>query len=224
MEEVKSIDIDLEKNTLFESRGYNEDIQPKDKNNRTMGALNYFTLWMGSIHNIPNYAAVGGFLLLGLSPINIMIALVISSLVVSSLMYLNGKAGSTYGIPFSMHLRLTYGDVGAKIPGFLRGGVAAIAWLGLQNYTGSLALLILLGKIWPSFLLIGGNINLLGITVPGLIAFTIFWLINLLIGLGGGEFLNKFTAFLNPLIYVVFIGMTIWAIKEGGCMQIILNF
>ena len=25
-------------------------------------------LWMGSIHNIPNYQAVGGFIFLGLSP------------------------------------------------------------------------------------------------------------------------------------------------------------
>ncbi|HCM90838.1 MULTISPECIES: putative allantoin permease [Vagococcus] len=225
MGEKRCIETDLEKqNKLLESRGYNQELLPKLKDDRDMGILNYFTLWMGSIHNIPNYAAVGGFLLLGLTPFNIMIALFISSLAVAMLMILNGKAGSKYGIPFSMHLRLTYGDVGAKLPGFLRGGVAAIAWLGLQNYTGSLALLILIGKIWPSFLLIGGDTNLLGISVPGLIAFTLFWGINLLIGLGGGAFLNKFTAILNPLIYIVFIGMAIWAIYVAKGFQNILSF
>lgn len=208
----------------IKSRGYNEDLLPKTADKRDMGWKNYFTLWMGSVHNIPNYTAVGGFLFLGLSPLNIMIALIVSSLVVSALMVFNGKAGSKYGIPFSMQLRSTYGDLGAKLPGFLRGVVAAIAWFGLQNYTASLALLILIGKIWPGFLSIGGDFNFFGIGLPGLIAFTIFWAINVLIGLGGGNILNKFTAILNPLIYVVFIGMAIWAVNVGGGVGNILAY
>ena len=48
--------------------------------------------------------------------------------------------GSKYGIPFAMHLQSTSGSLGAKLPGFLRGCVAAIAWFGLQTFTGSLAL------------------------------------------------------------------------------------
>lgn len=209
---------------ILRKRGYNEDLLPKIREKRNMSTLNYFTLWMGSVHNIPNYTMVGGFLFLGLSPINIMMALILSSLAVAALMSLNGKAGSEYGIPFSMHLRATYGDFGAKLPGFLRGVVVAIAWFGLQNYTGSLALLILIGKIWPSFLTLGGSFNFFGIDLPGLLAFTCFWLINLLIGLGGGKTINRFTAILNPLIYIVFIGMAIWAINVSGGLSQILAF
>lgn len=205
-------------------RGYNEDILPKTKDKRNMTVMNYFTLWMGSVHNIPNYTMVGGFLFLGLSPFNIMLALILSSIAVAALMVMNGKAGSKYGIPFSMHLRATYGDVGAKLPGFLRGVIVAIAWFGLQNYTGSLALLILIGKIWPEFLELGGNFTFFGIDLPGLIAFTSFWLINLLIGLGGGKTINRFTAILNPLIYIVFIGMSFWAITVSGGLGNILAF
>ena len=62
-----------------------------------------FTLWMGSIHNIPNYAAVGGFIFLGLSPLQVMLAVVLSSFIVATFMNLNGVAGSKYGIPFAMH-------------------------------------------------------------------------------------------------------------------------
>lgn len=206
------------------SRGYNEDVLPKTAEKRNMGTSNYFTLWMGSVHNIPNYTAVGGFLFLGLSPLNVMLAIVVSSVVVAVFMVLNGRAGSRYGIPFAMHLRSTYGDIGAKLPGFLRGCVAAIAWFGLQNFTGSLALLILVGKIWPGFLTIGGDFNFLGIGLPGLISFTVFWAINMAIGFGGGGVLNKFTAILNPLIYVVFGGMAIWAVKVGGGISAILAF
>ncbi|MBP1040778.1 putative allantoin permease [Vagococcus sp. BWB3-3] len=206
------------------TRGYNDDVLPKTATKRNMGTSNYFTLWMGSVHNIPNYTAVGGFLFLGLSPLNVMLAIIVSSLVVAAFMVLNGRAGSRYGIPFAMHLRSTYGDIGAKLPGFLRGCVAAIAWFGLQNFTGSLALLILVGKIWPGFLTLGAEFNFFGINLPGLIAFTVFWIINMGIGFGGGGVLNKFTAILNPLIYVVFGGMAIWAVKVGGGISNILAF
>ncbi|MBM4761321.1 putative allantoin permease [Bacillus sp. B15-48] len=224
--EVQETDSYVHDNQLdsFRQRGYNDDLLPKTEEKRNMSARNYFTLWMGSVHNIPNYTAVGGFLFLGLSPINVMIALIISSLIVSVFFVFNGHAGSKYGIPFAMHLRSTYGDLGAKLPGFLRGCVAAIAWFGLQNFAGSLALLILIGKIWPGFLSIGGDFSFFGINLPGLIAFTVFFLINVLIGIGGGGALNKFTAILNPLIYIVFGGMTIWAIKVAGGMGNILAF
>ncbi len=208
----------------FKERGYNDDLLPKTADKRNMSSKNYFTLWMGSVHNIPNYTAVGGFLFLGLSPINVMLALIVSSLAVSAFMVYNGRAGSKYGIPFAMHLRSTYGDLGAKLPGFLRGCVAAIAWFGLQNYAGSLALLILIGKLWPGFLTLGGGFSFFGLSMPGLITFTIFWAINLLIGIGGGGALNKFTAILNPLIYIVFGGMAIWAVSVGGGIGNILSY
>lgn len=208
----------------FKARGYNEDLLPKTKAQRNMGIGNYFSLWMGSIHNIPNYAAVGGFLFLGLSPLNVMIALFISAFFVSAFMALNGVVGSKYGIPFAMHLRSAYGNLGAKLPGFLRGCVAAIAWFGLQTYTGSLALLIMIGKIWPNFLHLGGSTKILGIGIPGLIAFTIFWILNMLVGIGGGGILNKFAAILSPLIYIVFGGMAVWAIWAAGGMGPILAY
>ena len=62
---------------------------------------------------------------------------------------------------------------------------------------GSLACLILIGKIWPGFLTLGGDFTLLGLSLPGLITFLLFWLVNVGIGFGGGKVLNKFTAILN---------------------------
>lgn len=214
-----------EKLETYKQRGYvNEDILPKTEDKRNMSALNYFTLWMGSIHNIPNYAAVVGYLLLGLSPINVIVAVTLSGLAVALFMAINGRAGAKYGIPFAMHLRSAYGSAGAKLPGFLRGGVAAIAWFGVQTYTGAAALTILIGKLWPGYLALGGGAIILGISVPELISFAIFWLANMAIGLGGGGILNKFTAVLSPIIYVVFGGMTIWALNVGGGIGNILAY
>lgn len=208
----------------YRERGYdNKDILPKPTANRMTDTKNFFTLWMGSIHNIPNYAAVGGFLLLGITAFEVMLAIVLSGIVVALFLSYNGRAGASYGIPFSMHLRSTYGNIGAKLPGFLRGVVAAIAWFGLQTYVGSAALLILIGRIWPAFLEIGGGIDILGLSVPGLITFLVFWVMNLAIGFGGGDTINKFTGILTPIIYIVFGGMTIWAINVGGGLQNIMT-
>ncbi len=63
-----------------------------------------------------------------------------------------------------MILRASYGVRGALFPGLLRGGIAAIMWFGLQCYAGSLACLILIGKIWPGFLTLGGDFTLLGLS------------------------------------------------------------
>lgn len=218
------VNISKDELDVLQERGYNEDILPKPLNKRTMNRINYFTLWMGSIHNIPNYAAVGGFLFLGLSPINVIFALILSGVAVALVMIFNGMAGSKYGIPFSMQLRLTYGTMGSKLPGFLRGCVAAIAWFGLQNYSASLALKILLGKIWPGFLNVYPNFNFFGLDFAEFIAFTLFWLVNLAIGIGGGTVLNRFTAILNPLIYIIFIGMAIWSVRVSGGLGTILAF
>lgn len=221
----KEQDFNYEDVEHFRERGYdNKDILPKPKEIRNTGAKNFFTLWMGSIHNIPNYAAVGGFLLLGLTAFEVMLAITISGIAVALFLSYNGRAGASYGIPFAMHLRSTYGNLGAKLPGFLRGVVAAIAWFGLQTYTGSAALLILIGRIWPGFLEIGGGIDILGISVPGLITFMIFWAMNIAIGFGGGDTLNKFTGILTPIIYIVFGGMTVWAINVGGGLSNIMSY
>lgn len=216
---------DIQRNpSFFEKRGYNKDIMPKLPEQRNSSAFNFFTLWMGAVHNIPNYTAVGGFLLLGLSPFQVMLSLVISSFLIALLLVVNGYAGSKYGIPFAMHLRHTYGDIGAKLPGVLRGVVAGIAWFGLQTFAGSQAFLILMNKIFPGFNDIGDGTTILGITIPGLIAFLLFWVINFAIGIGGGGILNKFTAILNPMIYIVFGGMAIWGIKVGGGLNKILSY
>lgn len=202
--------------SIYKQRGYSEDLLPKIEEQRTWKKFNYFTLWMGSVHNVPNYVMVGGFFILGLSTFNIMLAIILSAFVIALVMVMNGAAGSKYGVPFAMILRASYGVRGALFPGLLRGGIAAIMWFGLQCYAGSLAFLILLGKLWPAFLTLGGDFNLLGLSLPGLIAFLVFWLINVGIGFGGGKVLNKFTAILNPCIYIVFGGMAIWAISLVG--------
>lgn len=136
---------------LYQQRGYSDDLLPKTAEQRNWKTFNYFTLWMGSVHNVPNYVMVGGFFILGLSTFSIMLAIIISALFIALVMVMNGAAGSKYGVPFAMILRGSYGVRGALFPWIIKRGIAAIMWFGLQCYAGSLAFLILIGKIWPWF-------------------------------------------------------------------------
>lgn len=54
---------------LFQQRGYSEDLLPKTQSQRTWKTFNYFTLWMGSVHNVPNYVMVGGFFISACLPL-----------------------------------------------------------------------------------------------------------------------------------------------------------
>lgn len=217
--------VSIQQLECYRERGYtNEDLLPKPQKKRNMSALNFCTLWMQSVHNIPNYAAVGAFLLMGYSPMLIMLGIMLGAVLTAIVMTANGVVGSKYGIPFSMHLRATYGKSGAQLPGFLRGVVAAICWYGIQTYIGAKALEILVGKIWPGFLTFGSNIPLVGKNMPIIVAFLLFWLLNLAIGLGGGGALNKLTVVLSPLIYVVFGCMSAWAISGAGGLMAIMQY
>lgn len=108
---------------LYQQRSYSDDLLPKTAEQRNWKTFNYFTLWMGSVHNVPNYVMVGGFFILGLSTFSIMLAIIISALFIALVMVMNGAAGSKYGVPFAMILRGSYGVRGALFPGLLRGGL-----------------------------------------------------------------------------------------------------
>lgn len=204
--------------------GYSADILPTKEGERNWGTGNFFTVWMGSVHNIPNYIAIGGLFALGMSVGQVFGAIIVASMIIAAMLVLNGHAGSKYGLPFAMLLRLSYGPKGAMIPGVLRGVISAIMWFGFQTYAGSQALSILIGKIWPTYLTLGGDWNLLGLSLPALISFLLFWVMNVALIYGGMGFLGKFTNILSPLVYIVFGGMAIWAINLAGGIGPILAY
>nr|WGD72969.1 cytosine permease [Bacillus subtilis] len=43
----------------------NEDLVPLGQEKRTWKAMNFASIWMGCIHNIPTYATVGGLIAIG---------------------------------------------------------------------------------------------------------------------------------------------------------------
>ena len=89
-------------------------------------------------------------------------------------------------------------------------------WFGLQCYAGSLACLILIGKILAGIFDSRWRFHAVRPFSTGINYFLTLLAGYVGIGFGGGKVLNKFTAILNPCIYIVFGGMAIWAISLVG--------
>ncbi|MGG3572603.1 NCS1 family nucleobase:cation symporter-1 [Bacillus gobiensis] len=193
----------------------NEDLLPIKQEERTWKAVNFASIWMGCIHNIPTYATVGGMIAIGLSPWQVLAIITIASLILYAALALNGHAGTKYGVPFPVLIRSSFGVYGANIPALIRGFVA-IMWFGIQTFAGSTAINILLLNIWPGWGNIGGEWNLFGLHLSGLLSFIFFWAIHLLVLNHGMESIKKFEVWAGPLVYLVFGGMVWWAIDIAG--------
>ncbi|MTD30656.1 cytosine permease [Planomicrobium sp. YIM 101495] len=202
----------------------NPDLLPTLSENRTWNFSHYFSVWMGSVHNIPSYVTIGGFFALGLSTGQVFTVICFAALLVAVLLVLNGHAGNKYGIPFSILLRASYGGKGAILPGFFRGIIAGIMWFGLQTYAGSIAVSIFIGTFYPSYLTLGGDFSFLGLNFSSLLSFLIFWFINLIFIFADVNALGKLTKSVTVLVFVVFGGMSIWSIQLAGGIQPILAF
>lgn len=203
---------------------YSPDLLPTPSEARTWKKGQFFSIWMGSVHNVPSYVTIGGFFALGLSIWQVFLIIMFSSILLSVMMVLNGHAGCKYGIPFAILLRASYGKKGSLFPGVLRGVIAAIMWFGLQTYAGSLAVSILIGQFWPDYLSLGGEFNFFGLNLPALLSFLLFWMINVLFIFAGIDRLGKLTKIISPLIFVVFGGMAVWSINLAGGIAPIFNY
>lgn len=213
MEEAKLATSDQE---LYKSYGYSEELLPKSPNQRDWGMSNFITVWMGAVHNIMSYMTVAGFFVLGLNTKQVILAVLMSAIIVATLYCLNGYAASKYGLPFTMLLRDTFGVKGAIIPAICRGLIAGIVFFGTTTVVGAESLNVIFTRFMPNYLSLGGDFNLLGLTVPTMISYAILWTVTVLLFLGGMNVLNKFGSWSSPVVYVFIIGAAVWAINMAG--------
>lgn len=110
-----------------------KDLLPPEK--RIMGKFSYLLSFLGGCVSIGTFS-MGASLIGQLTVMQSIIAMCIGCLVIGVAMAINGIAGHKYGVPFTIHLRSSFGVKGLKIPGALR-GIPAIVWFGFQSWVGS---------------------------------------------------------------------------------------
>jgi len=200
----------------------NHDLAPTPQEERTWKTANYVSMWMGALNNIPMYLVIGGLIVMGFSPLQVIGIVLVASSILYAALTLNGHTGSKFRIPYPVIARTSYGIRGANIPALFRGFVA-IMWLGIQTFAGSTALRMAIASFWPSYNDLGGGLMILGIDIPGLLSFLIFWSLHLLVLKSGMESLKKVQKWTGPIVAVVIIGMFIWALKIAGGMAPIFS-
>ncbi|PKY90791.1 allantoin permease [Aerococcus christensenii] len=189
-----------------------------------MGMINYFTLWAQSVHSLPHYLTIALFLQSGYSPKTIFLGIMLGAVLASSVLALNGCAGSKYKLSFSRLVKISYGKEGGKGPGILRGLIIAMLWYGLQIYLGGQILMALLGKLFPAFLSLECPLLFGQGQLPMVLSYGLFWLLNVAFGIGGGKALNKVIGFITPIVYLGFGLLALGVLQTIGGIGEIFAF
>ncbi|MGI6075656.1 MAG: NCS1 family transporter [Pyramidobacter sp.] len=178
------------------------ELQPTKK--RIMDNWSYFASFMGGCVSIGTFST-GASLLGVLNMTQAILAMFIGCAVISVAMALIGEAGHRYGIPFSVHLRPSFGTAGAKVPALLR-AIPAIVWFGFQSWVGA-------GAINMSLKVLFGFDHLPTVYV----LFTIVQILLSINGFRGIKWLENISSvfILGTLGYMFYVAKTRYAIEIG---------
>ena len=205
-----TVDVLVSDKINFDPKLYNEDLAPVPIEKRTWGWLNFTTIWMGMVHNIVAYEVAGSLLGLGMNVWQALATVVVANLVLIVAMWLNSVAGAKYGLPFPVLIRAAFGYKGAKIPILVRGFVA-IFWFSVQAYAGSQAVGAILGTLIPGWNSLS-SINVLGMGLNVAIAVLLFWALHAWVISHGMERIKYFEMWAGPLVIVLGLALTVWAL------------
>ena len=146
-----------------------KDLQPTTK--RIMDPVSYTASFMGGCVSIGTFS-MGAALIGTLTVVQAILAMTIGCLVIAVALVIIGNCGHKYGIGFSVQMRSSFGTVGVKIPGILR-GLPAIVWFGFQSWVGA-------GAINSCFKILFGFDHL-----P--LVFALFTILQVLLAINGFE-------------------------------------
>jgi NCS1 family nucleobase:cation symporter-1 len=185
---------------------WNHDLAPTAIERRTWSTYNIAALWIGMSVVITTYTLASGLISQGMNWWQAMVTILLGNCIVLIPMVLNAHAGTKYGISFPVLCRASFGVRGANVAAMLR-AIVACGWFGIQTWIGALALHALLGAAWP-----GWN------NVPGalVIAFAIFWGIQVLVILRGTEGIKILESWSAPLLLGGGALLLWWGIGRGG--------
>jgi NCS1 family nucleobase:cation symporter-1 len=200
-------------------RLYNEDLAPATERNWRMYSL--FAMWMSDIHSIGGYVFAAGLFALGLVGWQVLIALIIGIALVNLGMNWIGYAGQSTGVCYPVLARASFGVYGANIAALVR-AVIAIVWYGIQTWLASVALIVLLLRVFPGLEPLTHG-DFLGLSPLGWIAFLALAVVQLVMFSRGMEAVRKLTDVAGPGIWVVMLALAVWVlVKSGG--DISFNF
>lgn len=194
-------------------RLYNDDLAPAEAGDRKWNGYSLFSLWMNDAHNVGNYTFAAGLFILGLSPIDVTLGILVGSIIIFFGCCMSGFMGHATGTPYPVISRMSWGIWGANIPALVR-GVVAIAWYGIQTYLASIALKLLILRFIPAMMPLTAT-SVLGLDLVGWIAFLLLSAIQLAVVWRGMEAVRHFQGMAGPIIWGVMITLAVWMLSRA---------
>jgi NCS1 family nucleobase:cation symporter-1 len=198
----------------------NGDLAPTRPEQRTWSRWHIAALWVGMAVCIPTYTMGSGLVAEGWSLSTAMLSIIVGNVVILVPLVLNGHPGVRYGIPFPVLLRAPFGVLGSNVPAMMR-AVVACGWFGIQTWIGGLSIF----SLWTSVVTVELPQVLpawFGIGTGQLIAFVVFWLLNLYFIVRGMESIKLLETWAAPVLLVLGVALFGWAWVKVGSLGTML--
>ncbi|KAH0263139.1 uridine permease-like protein Fui1, partial [Aureobasidium melanogenum] len=162
----------------------NKDMDPVPISDQTWGMWTWIAYWATDVINLGTWETASSIIQVGLTWRDAIPIMVVGCFCVAVPVVLNGAMGAQLHVPFSVIVRSGFGYYFAYFCIASR-CILAMFWLGIQSANGALAMQIMIMAIWPSFASYdwNGRNNTLpesgGISTAGMIAYFLFWIIQL---------------------------------------------
>jgi NCS1 family nucleobase:cation symporter-1 len=209
-EALEGLPKDISSSPLF-----NPDLAPVPEARRDWTTYNFAALWISMAHCIPTYMLAGGLIAAGMNWWQALLTIALGNLIVLVPILLNAHPGTRYGIPFPVLARSSFGTVGANIPAILR-AIVACGWFGIQTFIGGEAVKTFVQTLWPGFATLGGDLSLMGLSLPSAITFLVFWALNIFIIYRGMNAVRIFENWAAPIVLVMAAVLMGYVVYEAG--------
>jgi NCS1 family nucleobase:cation symporter-1 len=188
---------------------WNPDLAPTVAAMRTWTWVNISALWVGMVICVPAYLLASGLILQGMAWWQAMLTVLLGNLVVLVPMLLVGHAGARYGVPFPVLARSSFGTVGARLPGLLR-GLVACGWFGIQTWVGGFAIYQILNGVSDGFF-VGERLPLIDIDTAQFLSFLAFWALQVWFIAKGIESIRWLETLAAPFLLLALFALLGWA-------------
>ncbi|MBP1235241.1 NCS1 family nucleobase:cation symporter-1 [Arthrobacter sp. PvP102] len=196
----------------FSPRLSNEDLLPVKT--KTWGTYSLFAMWMSNVHSVAGYVFAASLFALGIPGWQVLIALLLGIGITNFFVNKVGKIGQTYGIPFAVSCRPSFGVLGANIPGIIK-AIIATCWYGIQTWVASTAIVVAVLRFFPDLEPLTKD-SFLGLSTLGWAAFLILWAIQFVVFYRGIETVRRFCDWAGPGVYVVMFLLAGWIVMKAG--------
>lgn len=171
----------------------------------------FIAYWISDAFNAATWQFASSILAVGLTYRESLSIVAIGFFIVSIVIAFNGATGVLYHAPFPVLARAPWGFWGSYVAIISR-VILAVFWFAIQTMNGANTMRVMLGAIWPSFLTLKNTIPAhQGIETNTMIAFVLFWLVQVPFLYMHPNNLRWLFMFKSAVVPVAWIAILIWA-------------